>query len=316
MRAPPPPGAAERPAPPDTLAAMPNAFCDQLERRILGGAAPAVAGLDPRLEALPQSLLPGAPPAERILGFYREVLPLLAPHVCVAKPNIAYFERFGAAGYAAFEATCQLARSQGMLVLGDVKRGDIGPTAEAYADAHFPHCDAVTLHPLLGTDSVQPFLAWCRDRGRGVFVLVRTSNPSAKEFQDLRTEGGPLCDVLARAVQRWGEDLGDPRGYSPVGAVVGATWPAELARLRTLMPRAWILLPGVGAQGARAEDLGPAFDARGLGGLITQSRGLLQCFAPNDPEWRARVRQAAQAFAAECRLASRGTSGEGCGRSP
>jgi orotidine-5'-phosphate decarboxylase len=287
-----------------------RSFVAQIAERVVGGQAPIVIGLDPRLDALPASLLRGAEPAERIVAFYREVLPVLVRHAPCVKPNIAFFERYGAAGYGAYEATCALARDNGLLVIGDIKRGDIGSTAEAYAEAHFACADALTLHPYLGGDSLAPFRPACRE-GKAVFVLVRTSNPGAADFQDLKVSAEPLCDVVARAVTRWGADLPREHGYSPVGAVVGATWPQELERLRALLPHAWLLLPGVGAQGAKVEDLAPAFDARGLGALVNQSRGVMQCFAPADSNWLDRIDEAAKAFAADClavvRAAAKGT---------
>jgi orotidine-5'-phosphate decarboxylase len=292
-------------------------FVARLARRVLDGAAPAVVGLDPRLDALPAGLAPAAPPAERIVAFYRAALPSLARHVPCVKPNVAFFECFGADGFRAYELVCAMAREQGLLVLGDVKRGDIGSTAEAYAEGHFRIADALTLHPYLGQDSIAPFLRHCRGGAGGskaVFVLVRTSNPGARDFQDLRIGDEPLCDVVARAVTAWGADLPLCEGYSPVGAVVGATWPQELARLRALLPRAWLLLPGVGAQGAKVQDLAAAFDARGLGALVNQSRGVMQAFAPGDADWLPRIEAAAAAFAAECRAVatrSRPTTGTG-----
>ncbi len=269
--------------------------------RLRQGAAPAVVGLDPRLEALPSEVLPGAPPAERIVAFYREVLPLLAPHVPLVKPNIAFFERYRAAGFGAYEATCRLAREQGLLVIGDIKRGDIGSTAEAYADGHLGLVDAVTLNPYLGEESLAPFLRAAREQGTGLFILVRTSNPSAEEFQGL------VARQVARAVQRWSEEaapgLGRGTGpgsrYSPVGAVVGATQTDEIAGFRQLMPRSWLLLPGVGAQGARIQDVRAAFDDQGLGGLVSQSRGVLEVFAPEDPDWRDQIAAAVARFAAD-----------------
>ncbi|MFY9344637.1 MAG: orotidine-5'-phosphate decarboxylase [Planctomycetota bacterium] len=282
-------------------------FVHRLAERIHGGAAPVVIGLDPRLDALPAAVAPGASPAERIVAFYRQAMPVLARHAPCVKPNIAFFECHGAAGYGAWEETCALARAHDLLVLGDVKRGDIGSTAEAYAEGHFRVADAVTLHPYLGLDSVQPFLQHCRPErgGKAVFVLVRTSNPGAADFQGLQVGGEPLCDHVARAVHRWGQDLPQAHGYSPVGAVVGATWPQELARLRALMPNAWLLLPGVGAQGGKVADLAAAFDPRGLGALVNQSRGVMQCFAPSDRDWLDRIETAAAAFAAECRAVAR-----------
>jgi orotidine-5'-phosphate decarboxylase len=279
-----------------------RSFAARLAERVLSGRAPIVIGLDPRLDALPARLLPGGTPAARIVAFYREALPVIAAHAPCVKPNIAFFECFGADGYRAFEEVCADAQRHGLLVLADVKRGDIGSTAEAYAEGHFRTADAVTLHPYLGRDSVEPFLRHCRaaDTGKAVFVLVRTSNPGAKDFQDLTVGGEPLCDVVARAVTRWGADLPLCEGYSPVGAVVGATWPQELARLRALLPHAWLLLPGVGAQGGKVSDLAAAFDRRGLGALVNQSRGVMQCFAPEASDWLDRIATAARDFAREC----------------
>ena len=164
-----------------------------------------------------------------------------------------------------------MAREAGLPVIGDVKRGDVGSTAVAYAEAGFRCADALTLHPWLGRDSIEPFLARCREDGRGVFVLVRTSNPSAAELQGLRAGERTMSEHVAAAVDAWGEDLVDDTGYSSVGAVVGATWPGELRTLREIMPRAWLLIPGVGAQGGSVADLVPAFDARGLGALVADT---------------------------------------------
>ncbi|MHC4512957.1 MAG: orotidine-5'-phosphate decarboxylase [Planctomycetota bacterium] len=275
-------------------------FSEALTQRLRQGAAPAVVGLDPRLLALPAGLQAGAPPAERITAFYQEVLPLLARHVPVVKPNIAFFERYGAAGFGAYEAVCRLAREHGLLVIGDIKRGDIGSTAQAYADGHCGLADAVTLNPYLGTDALEPFLEASRKQGTGLFVLVRTSNPSAAEFQRLATaDGSSLARQVARAVHRWGEQTAPGAGYGLVGAVVGATHADEIAEFRALMPRAWLLLPGVGVQGGRVADVRAAFDDEGLGGLVSQSRGILQAFDPKDGSWRDQVESAAARFQAD-----------------
>ncbi|MCR9244474.1 MAG: orotidine-5'-phosphate decarboxylase [bacterium] len=294
-----------------------TSFVAEIARRVLAGQAPVVIGLDPRLDALPTAIAPGAPPAERIVEFYRQSLPAIAHNAPCVKPNVAFFEAFGPAGYHAYETVCALARENGLLVLGDIKRGDIGSTASAYAKGHFAIADAVTLHPYLGQDSVAPFLTHCGQPtadsaggsstgGKGVFVLVRTSNPGARDFQDLPIDGRALCDHVATAVTRWGSDLPMAEGYSPVGAVVGATWPEELARLRGLLPHAWLLLPGVGAQGGKVEDLAAAFDDRGLGALVNQSRGVMQCFEPNARDWLERIDAAAARFAADCRRVATG----------
>src|SRR5712671_2148543 len=287
---------------------MTASFTQELASRIHSGAAPAVVGLDPRPDALPAKLLPDAPAPERIVAFYQQAMPALARHVVAVKPNIAFFESFGAAGFLAYEKTCAAARAAGLLVIGDVKRGDIGSTAQAYADGHFQWADALTLHPYLGRDSVEPFLQRCRPGpggGKAVFVLVRTSNPGAKDFQDLRVGSEPLCEVVAKAVEGWGREFADEAGYAPVGAVVGATWPQELARLRALLPRAWLLLPGTGAQGGKVAELAPAFDRRGLGALVTQSRGVMQSFAVDAADWLPAITTAAKAFADECRTVAR-----------
>ncbi|MCA8943793.1 MAG: orotidine-5'-phosphate decarboxylase [Planctomycetes bacterium] len=280
---------------------MDEAFTKQIDARLAAGRQAAVVGLDPRLDALPGTLEPDAPPAQRIVAFYREALPRIAPLAVAVKPNIAFFEVFGAEGFAAWIETCRIARELGLPVIGDIKRGDIGSTAAAYARAHFEHADAVTLHPYLGSDSIEPFLAPCRESGRAVFVLVHTSNPSAGEFQERVTDGETLCEAVADAVDRWGRELVDSTGYSAVGAVVGATYPEQLVSLRARMPRAWFLIPGVGAQGGAVADLGPAFDDRGRGALVNQSRGIMQCFEPTDRDWLDRITAALEGFCAELR---------------
>lgn len=280
-----------------------HSFVGDLAERVLGGMSPIVIGLDPRLSAFPERLMPGAAPAARIVAFYGETLPVIARHAPAVKPNIAFFESYGSDGFRAYEEVCRMAHEHGLLIVGDVKRGDIGSTAEAYAEGHFRIADSLTLHPYLGHDSVAPFLKWCppEQGGRGVFVLVRTSNPGAKDFQDLRIADEPLCEAVARSVHQWGSQLPQEHGYHAVGAVVGATWPEELARLRQLMPNSWLLLPGVGAQGGKVADLAAAFDERGLGALVNQSRGVMQCFAPANDDWLDRIEQACATFAAECR---------------
>jgi len=283
------------------LPTMNTAFTRRIASRIEGGRAPAVVGLDPRADALPARVAPGESPDIRIVAFYRDAMPVIAEHAAAVKPNIAFFEALGSAGVRAYEETCDLARDAGLPIIGDVKRGDVGSTAEAYAEAGFRCADALTLHPWLGRDSVEPFLAWCRDRGRGVFVLVRTSNPSAAEFQGLRVGDRTMSETVAAAVDAWGAELVDELGYSAVGAVVGATWPAELRALRALMPHAWLLIPGVGAQGGSVADLAPAFDGRGLGALVAQSRGVMQCFDPADAGWLDRIESALVRFCQELR---------------
>lgn len=285
---------------------MGGTFVSRLRSKLDRGAAPVCIGFDPRVEALPSDLLPRATPPERIAAFCREVLPAIAPHTPAIKPNIAFFERYGSTGFAAYEDLCRRARTLDLLVVGDVKRGDIGPTASAYADIHLDLADAVTLHPFLGHDSIAPFLQRCGATGGTIFVLVRTSNPSAIEIQGERLQsGGEVSELIARQVDAWGRGLGDAADYGPVGAVVGATYPDQLAHLRRLMPRALILVPGVGAQGATVRDTLAVFDRTKMGGLVNQSRGVLQCFQPADRDWLTRIAAAAETFAAEMHAALR-----------
>lgn len=287
---------------------MVKRFAEELRRAVLETGAPCVVGLDPRPDLLPRELCRGSGGILRALSdFHRFVLDEAAGKVPCVKPQSAFFEALGPVGAGLFASTCQEAQERGLLVIGDVKRGDIGSTAQAYAQAHFPCCDALTINPYLGSDGVKPFLDWCRREGRGVFVLVRTSNPG-NEFQCLKTEKGTLAEAVAEAVTAWSADpelARDDAGlYGPVGAVVGATHPAEIPRFRELLPHSWLLLPGYGAQGAKAADLRAAFDPNGLGALVNSSRGITACFDPGDPGWRAALRRALDAFRADIREAA------------
>ena len=275
-------------------------FADRLLTAIDAKATPACVGLDPRLDSIPSPVRDGFPgadtssrqAAECILSFNCELIDVIAPLVPVVKPQIAFYEIFGGPGFDAYRKTVRYARERGLIVIGDVKRGDIGSTAAAYAKAHLvpddtdSAADAVTVNPYLGSDSVAPFIDVCREHGRGIFVLVRTSNPSAKELQDLETAGEPFYVSVAKYVNDWGAGLIGERGYSSVGAVVGATWPQEAARLRELMPRSFFLVPGYGAQGGTADDVAPCFNADGKGAIVNSSRGII--FAHQREPWKQR----------------------------
>lgn len=233
-----------------------------------------VVGLDPD-ERVPG----GAAGAER---FCRDVITRTAEHCVAAKPQLAYFERFGADGWAAFAAVAQAAFDAGLLVIADAKRGDIGSTAAAYAEAflHDP-IDAMTVNPMLGADAVTPFVDAATRDGRGVFVLVRTSNPGAADLQDLLLADGRLWhEAVADEVAAWGMPSVDGSGLSAVGAVVGATVPQRLRALRARMPHQVLLLPGVGAQGGRPEELGPAFGGHAAGALVSASRSIIYADDP------------------------------------
>ncbi|MGD2016617.1 MAG: orotidine-5'-phosphate decarboxylase [Planctomycetota bacterium] len=297
------------------------AFADRLHAAVERAGNPCVVGLDPHLAHLPEEFSvardPDASRAERaraVGDFLCQIVEVAAGKVPAVKPQSAFFEVFGADGVAEFERVVAASRDAGLLVVGDVKRGDIGSTAAAYAQAFLrgvegqdPRtlCDSITVNPYLGSDSVAPIIDECAATGAGMYVLVRTSNPSSAEFQALDTgDGVPLADRVAAAVHRWGEGLVGECGWSSVGAVVGATHPAELAHLRELMPRTPLLLPGYGAQGAGAEDVVGGFRDGLHGALVNSSRGIL--FAGQKrPEmhWKDAAAGAMDAMAAELRAA-------------
>ena len=296
-----------------------TAFADRLAAAVREKDSCLVVGLDPFLDKLPREILDGAGEtddpranaATAIERFNAEVIEAVAPFAAAVKPQIAFYEMFGPAGIAAYERTIGLAQEAGLLVIGDIKRGDIGSTASAYARAHLdpvpgvPAADAVTLNPYLGRDSVAPFLDAAARRDAGMFMLVRTSNPSAVELQELDGGGRPLYEGVAALVDAWGSELIGESGYSSVGAVVGATAPAALARLRELMPRTWFLVPGVGAQGGAARDVAPAFARDGLGALVNSSRGILYAYGdPATTTWRDAVAAAARTLRDELREAA------------
>lgn len=263
------------------------------------------AGIDPRVDWLPEPLRPSQGNREETARAFRDfsiaIVEAAADHCPIFKPQSAFFEALGWRGVRALEEVAAEIRRAGRLVIGDVKRGDIGTTAEAYADAAFddtgngPLFDAVTVNPWMGADALRPFIARAEVTGGGVFVLVKTSNPSASDLQDLRSDGRPVHAFAADLVR---ELAGPGADYSLVGAVVGATRPAELPGLRACMPRAWFLLPGVGAQGATMADTRQAFDADGLGALVNVSRALDYAWRGKDgstpSDWRLRIATAAR----------------------
>jgi orotidine-5'-phosphate decarboxylase len=273
-------------------------FADRLDAAVERVRTPALVGIDPHLELLPESFAVARDPdAERgaraaaVESFCKQLIELVAGKVAAVKPQSAFFEALGADGARAWERVVAHARGHGLLVIGDVKRGDIASTAAAYASAfleglpgtHRDHlCDAITAAPYLGSDSLEPFVAACRRSSAGLFVLVRTSNARSAEFQEHGTP--PLCERIAATVSDLGAGLVGDCGFSSIGAVVGATHARELARLRNAMPRALLLLPGYGAQGASAGDVRPAFTdrkQRWRGALVNSARGV--AFAWREP---------------------------------
>ena len=235
----------------------------------------AVLGVDPQLDSAKES---GVPAGKTVAQFCCEIIEACANSVVAIKPQLAFFEARGLDGMRAFVEVLKTARHLGLLTIADAKRGDIGSTSAAYAEAFLGGgdfaCDALTVNPYLGSDAIAPFVARVR-AGRGILVLVKTSNPSSGEFQDREAEGAPLWEWVARRVEGWGSDFVGPSGLSPVGAVLGATYPEHAERARELMPHATFLVPGYGAQGASAADAVRAARADGTGVVVNASRSLM-----------------------------------------
>ena len=264
--------------------------------------APVVVGLDPKLEFVPEFImekafkeygetLEGA--ANAIYEFNKGIIDATYDLIPAVKPQIAMYEQFGVEGMIAFKKTVDYAKSKDLVVIGDIKRGDIGSTSAAYAVGHVGKIkvgskeyvpfneDFVTVNPYLGSDGVNPFIDVCKETKKGIFVLVKTSNPSSGEFQDRLIDGRPLYEIVGEKVREFGEaHMGDE--YSYVGAVVGATYPEMGKILRKIMPKTYILVPGYGAQGGKAADLAPYFNEDGLGAIINSSRGIIAAYKQDD----------------------------------
>lgn len=270
---------------------------EQLAARIRTMKNPTVAGLDTRIEYLPESFVNEILPqgihtfeeaAEAVYRYNVRLIDALCDIVPSVKVQVAYYEMYGPAGMVAYDKTIRYAKEKGMIVMADVKRNDIGATAACYANAYIgttdmpdgAQCafaaDIATINPYLGVDGVKPFADACRDHGTGIFVLVKTSNPSSGQLQDMRFEDGrTLYEAVADLVEQWGEETRGESGYSAVGAVVGATYPQQGTALRARMPHAFFLVPGYGAQGATGADIAGCFDANGSGAIVNASRSIL-----------------------------------------
>ena len=271
---------------------------DQLVEKIQKTEAPIVVGLDPMLKFVPEHIqkkafaefgetLEGA--AEAIWQFNKGIVDAVYDLIPAVKPQIAMYEQFGIPGLEAFAKTVSYCKEKGLVVIGDIKRGDIGSTSSAYATGHLGKVmvgsnsyygfneDFVTVNPYLGSDGVKPFMDVCREEKKGIFVLVKTSNPSSGEFQDRIVDGRPLYEYVGQMVDEWGKELMG-HSYSYVGAVVGATYPEMGQILRQIMPKAYILVPGYGAQGGKGKDLVHFFNPDGLGAVINSSRGIIAAY--------------------------------------
>jgi len=271
---------------------------NQLIEKIQKTKAPICVGLDPMLNYIPEHILKrsltdfgetlqGA--ADAVWHFNKEIIDHTYDLIPSVKPQIAMYEQFGTAGLTAYDMTVKYCQEKGLLVIGDAKRGDIGSTSGAYAAAHLGkvkigntfcrafNTDFLTVNPYLGTDGIKPFVDVCKEEDKGLFVLVKTSNPSSGEFQDQLTGGRPLYELVAEKVKEWGAGCMEG-AYSNIGAVVGATYPEMSAVLRKLMPHTYFLVPGYGAQGGTAEDLKPCFNQDGLGAIVNSSRGIIAAY--------------------------------------
>jgi orotidine-5'-phosphate decarboxylase len=269
---------------------MAGHFGDRLAEAVERKGTQLVVGLDPRPDLFPVEVRADTP------RFCAGIIDAVAPHAVAVKPQLAFFEALGVEGIAAFEEVCAYARSAGLLVLVDGKRGDIGSTARAYADAYLaaredgaPLGDALTVNPYLGRDSVDPYLAACRRHGGGIFCVVKTSNAGGGDVQDLAlSDGRPVWQHVALLVAEWGAELVGDRGLSSVGAVIGATHPRAVGEARRLLPRAILLLPGVGAQGATPADVARAFTSGPASALVNVSRSVMYAYRQGDQaDWRA-----------------------------
>ena len=271
---------------------------NKLIAKIQKTQAPIVVGLDPMLDYIPAHVkekafaefgetLEGA--AEAIWQFNKEIVDKTYDLIPAVKPQIAMYEQFGVEGLKAYQRTVDYCHSKDLVVIGDIKRGDIGSTSAAYASGHLgkvqvgSKCytafneDFATVNPYLGSDGVKPFLEVCREEGKGLFILVKTSNPSSGEFQDRLIDGRPLYELVGEKVAQWGrEHMGD--SYSYIGAVVGATYPEMGKMLRKIMPKTFILVPGYGAQGGKGKDLAHFFNEDGYGAIVNSSRGIIAAY--------------------------------------
>lgn len=276
---------------------------DVLIEKIKQTQNPTVVGLDPRLSFIPEFIKNecvekyGKTPkavAESFFEFNKGIIDSVYDLVPAVKPQVAMYEMLGTDGMDCFIKTCDYASKKGLVVIGDIKRGDIASTAEAYSNGHIGEIDAfgvkhkifnedfITVNPYLGWDSIEPYMANCKNYNKGLFVLVKTSNPNSGQFQDLDVGGLTLYQKVGQLVESWGEHLMGQNGYSSIGAVVGATHPEQAKILREIMPHTFFLVPGYGAQGGKAEDLTVCFDKDGLGAIVNSSRGIIAAYKKDE----------------------------------
>ncbi|QZY55577.1 orotidine-5'-phosphate decarboxylase [Crassaminicella profunda] len=296
-------------------------FIDELIRVIKEKKSNVVVGLDPRIESIPGVVKDKyfkeygktlKAVAEAILEFNKEIIDYVYDIVPAVKPQIAFYEQYGLEGLRAYMETCKYAKQKGLLVIGDTKRGDIGSTSAAYSNAHLGNVnvegtihetfavDSITVNPYMGGDTLEEFIKEINEKGRGMFVLVKTSNKGSGQLQDLEVEGKKIYEVVAELVDELGKQTLGECGYTSVGAVVGATYPEQSKALRKKMPRTYFLVPGYGAQGGTAEDIIHCFNEDGLGAVINSSRGIIFAYK-KDGYTEEKYGQAARAEALKMR---------------
>lgn len=283
-------------------------FTDRLIANVIKTKNHSVVGLDPRIDCLPDELRRNLDKndfkavAGAFLEFNKKLIDSIYDVVPAVKPQVAFYEQYGVPGFDCFVKTCAYAKSKGMLVIGDVKRGDIGSTAEAYSDFYLgggpSACatDSITVNPYLGTDSLEPFTKDCIDKGKGIFILVKTSNKSSIDIQDLVSDGKRIYEHVAELVLKIGQKQIGKNGYSFAGAVVGATFKEDARLLREKMKNIYFLVPGYGAQGGTSDDASESFNKDGLGAIVNSSRGIIAAW--KSPEYKEKFKDSEYAEAA------------------
>lgn len=286
---------------------------DQLIDSIVLKKSPIVVGLDPRWESMPPEIIKQVTEkygdtleavGEAFKLFNRGIIDSVCDLVPAVKPQVAFFEQYGIEGMIAYKDACSYAKEKGLIVIADVKRGDIGSTSKAYSKAFLGSVhvgnkkfkafdsDYATVNPYLGDDCIGEFIEDINEEQKGIFVLVKTSNPTSGQLQDLYVGNQKVYEKVAGLVNRWSDEICGTSGYSPIGAVVGATYPEELVKLRKMMPKTLFLVPGYGAQGGGAQDVLGAFDEKGLGAIVNNSRGILYAYQKSHLDYKEAAREA------------------------
>jgi orotidine-5'-phosphate decarboxylase len=285
---------------------------DNLIKNIISKKSPIVVGLDPRLEQIPDSIISKYEKDDYreaikniIFEFNKGIIDSIADIVPAVKPQVAFYEKYGISGMKAYSLTCEYAKKNDLYIIGDIKRGDIGSTSKAYSDGHIGKVfykenliedfsvDSITVNPYLGDDCLKEFFQDIKEFDKSMFVLVKTSNKSSSQIQNLKVNDKHIYEIVAEMVNQWNEKLQGEMGYSPVGAVVGATYPNEMISLRKIMKKAYFLVPGYGAQGGSGKDVTNAFNKDGLGAVVNSSRGIIFAYEKSSLNYKDAARKAA-----------------------